>query len=94
MCDHERETSETSSGSDPLSCQRSARVLLVETMPPVLDAEVARRDRLVALGLATPTLLAGLVCEAEWDVEIAEPGAKAEGQIRGSGRPEAGLAFG
>lgn len=85
---------ETSSGCDPLPCQRGARVLLVETMPPVLDAQVARRYGLVALGLAAATLLTGLVREAEWDVEIAEPGAKAQGQIRGSARPEAGLALG
>lgn len=36
-------------------------MLLIQTMPPILDAQVACRQGLVAAGLSPPALLAGLV---------------------------------
>lgn len=67
---------------DALSGQRGARVLFVETVPAVLDAEIAGGNGLVALGLATATLFAGLVSKTQGNVEIAEPGTQTERQVR------------
>lgn len=66
---------------DPLSRQGSARVLFVETMSAILDTEIACRYGLVALGLSPAAFFAGLVREAERNVEISECGAKAEGEV-------------
>lgn len=64
-------------------------MLLVETMSAILDTEIACGYGLVTLGLSPSAFFAGLVCEAERNVEISECGAKAEREI--GGRSEAGI---
>lgn len=56
-------------------------MLLVEAVAAILDTQIAGGYGLVALGLPPAAFFAGLVRDAERDVEVTESGAKAEGEV-------------